>query len=40
VPAASTTDAALVSALATAYPLPSAILDAIKRQIDIALGGI
>jgi hypothetical protein len=40
VPGSGATDAALVSALATAYPLPAPILEAIKRQIDIALGGI
>jgi hypothetical protein len=34
------TDAALVTALANAYPLPAPMLEAIKRQIDIALGGI
>jgi len=34
------TDAALVTALATAYPMPAAMLEAIRRQIDIALGGI
>lgn len=33
-------DAALVTALATAYPMPAPMLTAIKRQIDIALGGI
>jgi hypothetical protein len=34
------TDAALVTALEVAYPLPAPMLSAIKRQIDIALGGI
>lgn len=34
------TEAALVRALEAAYPLPAPMLEAIKRQIDIALGGI
>ncbi len=34
------TDAQLAAALATAYPLPVAIVDGMKRQIEIALGGI
>jgi hypothetical protein len=37
---ASATDAALLEALATAYPMPAPILDAIRRQIEIALSGI
>ncbi len=34
------TDAQYAAALATAYPLPTAIVDAMRRQIEIALGGI
>jgi hypothetical protein len=34
------TEATLRTALATAYPVPTPILDAMKRQIEIALGGI
>ncbi len=34
------TDAQYVSALTTAYPLPTAIVTGMRRQIDIALGGI
>ncbi len=34
------TDAQFAAALVTAYPLPAAIVDGMKRQIDIALGGI
>jgi hypothetical protein len=29
-----------LAALATAFPLPDAIRDAIQRQIDVVLGGI
>jgi hypothetical protein len=34
------TDAALLDALARAYPVPTDITDAIRRQIEIALAGI
>ena len=36
----SPTDAALLSALAAAHPLPAPVLEAMVRQIEIALGGI
>jgi len=34
------TSAQRTAALAAAYPLPTAVLDGMKRQIEIALGGI
>ncbi len=38
--AARGTDKERLSALAAAYPLPQAVVDGMKRQIEIALGGI